>query len=350
MSERLDVGILGATGTVGQELIVALATHPWFRVAWVGASERSVGKRYADATPWRLRTLRPDAVAEMVVEECVPVTAPRLVFSGLDSTVAGEVEAAFATAGHTVVSNARNYRMDADVPLLIPEINPDHLQLLEEQTRVRQWPGKLVANPNCSTIVMTLALAPLCQFGLTHVMVSTLQAVSGAGYPGVSSLDIVGNILPHIDGEESKMESETQKVLGAVTHGRVVPHEVVVSAQTTRVPVINGHTALISVKFETPPPPGDIIRAFRDFSGRPQAEQLPTAPRHPVCYLDDPNRPQPKLDVDREGGMAVTVGRLRECPVLDYKFIVLGHNTVRGAAGAAVLNAELMKVDGLVSI
>ena len=347
MKGRLDVGVLGATGIVGQEIITALVGHPWFELTWIGASERSVGKRYAAATPWRLAASRPEDVSEMIVERCVPGVAPMLLFSGLDSSIAGEVERAFAVAGHTVVSNARNHRMDADVPLVIPEINADHLQLLEEQRRVRQWKGKIVTNPNCSTILMALALAPLRQFGLTHVTISTLQAVSGSGYPGVSSLDIIGNILPYIDGEESKIENEAQKILGSLVDRKVVPHEVVVSAQATRVPVINGHTALISVKFESSPTATDIIKAFRDFSGRPQSESLPSAPGQPVCYLDEPDRPQPKLDVGREGGMVITVGRLRECSVLDYKFIALGHNTIRGAAGAAVLNAELMKADGL---
>ena len=347
MSERIDVGILGATGTVGQEFIAELASHPWFKVSWVGASERSAGKRYAEATPWRLPSPRPDDVAAMVVQSCTPATAPRLVFSGLDSSVAGDIEAAFAAAGHTVVSNARNYRMDADVPLLIPEINPDHLQLLAAQAGARGWPGRIVTNPNCSTIVMAMALAPLRPFGLQSVTVATLQAISGAGYPGVASLDILGNVVPYVAGEEGKMETETQKILGTYAEGAITPHPVVVSAQTTRVPVVNGHIALVSVGFETAPSRAELIEACRGFRGRPQDEQLPTAPVHPVFVTDDPSRPQPRLDVDREGGMAVTVGRLRECPVLDYKFVVLGHNTVRGAAGAALLNAELMKVDGL---
>ena len=347
MSDRIDVGILGATGTVGQELIAALATHPWFRVGWVGASGRSSGKRYTDATPWRLSAEPPDDIKDMIIGECVPGRAPAVVFSGLNSAVAGSIEAAFAEAGHTVISNARNFRMAADVPLLIPEVNADHLHLLEAQAHIRQWSGKIVTNPNCSTIVMALALAPLRQFGLTHVVVSTLQAVSGAGYPGVSSLDIVGNILPNIEGEEPKMESEAQKILGTVSDGMVVPHDVIVSAQTTRVPVINGHTALISVKLESSPKEDDVVNAFRQFSGRPQAERLPSAPLQPLFYHRGRNRPQPKLDVDREGGMTVTIGRLRNCPVLDYKFIALGHNTIRGAAGAAILNAELMRVDGL---
>ena len=347
MSNEIGVGILGATGTVGQEFVAALENHPWFRVTWIAASERSAEKRYADAACWQLSREIPQEIGDMLVNRCVPADSPSLIFSGLDSAVAGEVEAAFAVSGRTVVSNARNYRMEPDVPLLIPEINPDHLGLLQQQSETRQWPGQIVTNPNCSTIVMTLALAPLCQFGLRQVMVTTLQAVSGAGYPGVSSLDILGNILPHIPGEESKMESETQKVLGTLVDGDVRPHKVVVSAQTTRVPVINGHTALISVKFDDEPTHEELVNAFRTYRGRPQLEKLPTAPDHPVVYLDDPDRPQPKYDVDREGGMSVTVGRLRECPVLDYKFIALGHNTVRGAAGAAILNAELMKIDGL---
>jgi aspartate-semialdehyde dehydrogenase len=347
MSNEIDVGILGATGTVGQEFIAALENHPWFRVTWIAASERSAEKRYADAASWQLAREIPHGIADMHVSRCVPADSPSLIFSALDSAVAGEIEAAFAASGRTVVSNARNYRMEPDVPLLIPEINPDHLGLLQQQTETRQWPGKIVTNPNCSTIVMTLALAPLCQFGLRQVMVTTLQAVSGAGYPGVSSLDILGNILPHIPGEEPKMECETPKILGTLVDGDVRPHKVVVSAQTTRVPVVSGHTALISVKFNADPTCEELINAFRTYRGRPQLEKLPTAPNHPVVYLDDPDRPQPKYDVDREGGMSVTVGRLRECPVLDYKFIALGHNTVRGAAGAAILNAELMKIDGL---
>ena len=347
MSERMPVGVLGATGTVGQEFIAGLADHPWFEVTWIGASERSADKAYADATPWRLPTERPEFVAGMTVERCEPGDGvPKLVFSGLDSSVAGEVEKAFAEAGHTVVSNARNYRMEADVPLLIPEINADHLALLDVQSRERGWPGRIVTNPNCSTIVMTLALAPLRPFHPTRVIVSTLQAISGAGYPGVASLDITGNILPHIRGEEDKMETETQKILGTLNGGSIEPHPMVVSATTTRVSVLNGHTMLVSVEFEQSPSEQDLIDAFRTYSGRPQREGLPTAPAQPIHYTADPDRPQPRLDVDREAGMAVTVGRLRRCPVLDWKFVALGHNTIRGAAGAAILNAELMKVDG----
>jgi len=347
MTQRIDVGVLGATGAVGQELIAQLATHPWFKLTWVAASHRSHGRRYADATRWRLPVPCPNDVAEMVLDSVTPGKAPRLVFSGLDSTVASEVEGAFAEAGHIVVSNARNYRMESDVPLLVPEINADHLDLLDTQASVRRWSGRIVTNPNCSTIMLTMALAPLTQFGLRAVNVTTLQAVSGAGYPGVASLDIVGNVIPYIGGEEEKMETETKKILGQLHDGQVEPHPVVVSAHTTRVPVINGHTEMLSVGFDATPPREELLTAFRDFSGRPQAEGMPTAPSQPIVYVTENDRPQPRLDVDREGGMAVTVGRLRACPVLDYKLVVLGHNTVRGAAGAAILNAELMQTDGL---
>lgn len=344
---RIDVGILGATGMVGQEFIAQLDGHPWFNLVWIAASERSQGRPLADAAAWRLPAPRPAAAAGMVVDAVVPDRAPRVVFSGLDASVAGDVEAAFAAAGHVVVSNARNYRMDADVPLLVPEINPDHLELLAAQRAARRWPGLIVTNPNCSTIVLTLALAPLRRFGLRRVNVTTLQAVSGAGYPGVPSLDIVGNVIPFIGGEEEKMETETQKILGTLAGGRVEPHPVTVSAHTTRVGVTNGHTAMVSVGFETAPAAAELVDAFRSFTGRPQAEALPGAPERPIDYLDEANRPQPRLDVDRGNGMTVTTGRLRPCPVLDWKFVALGHNTIRGAAGAAILNAELMLIDGL---
>ena len=345
--QRIDVGVLGATGMVGQEFIVQLQGHPWFNLSWVAASERSQGRRYADAASWRLPAELPGAVGDMVVDGCKPGRAPRVLFSGLDSSVAREVEGAFAEAGHIVVSNARNYRMDDDVPLLVPEINADHLALLPLQRAARQWPGLIVTNPNCSTIMLTMALAPLCRFGLRTVNVTTLQAVSGAGYPGVPSMDIVGNIIPFIGGEEQKMETETQKILGRLDGGRVKPHGVTVSAHTTRVGVTNGHTEMISVGFDSTPAEEEIVEAFRSFAGRPQEAGLPSAPARPVEYLSDPHRPQPRLDVDRGRGMTVTTGRLRRCPVLDYKFVALGHNTIRGAAGAAILNAELMIVDGL---
>jgi aspartate-semialdehyde dehydrogenase len=343
----IPVGILGATGMVGQQFIALLADHPWFRIDWLGASQRSEGKPFSEAAAWRLPNRLPDDVARKVVDQATPGRAPALVFSGLDSSVAGEIEGAFAEAGHIVVSNSRNYRMEATVPLLIPDVNPEHLALLEAQRRARNWKGRIVTNPNCSTVVLATVLAPLRQFGLTTTMITTLQAISGAGYPGVPSWDILGNVIPHIGGEEEKIETETKKILGKLSNGAVEYHPVRVSATTTRVPVQNGHTESISVGLEQRPTPEAIIDAWTTFSSKPQALDLPSAPKKPIVYLRESNRPQPILDVNREGGMAVTVGRLRECPLLTYKFVALGHNTIRGAAGAAILNAELMQGEGL---
>jgi aspartate-semialdehyde dehydrogenase len=346
-SKRIDVGILGATGMVGQQFIRQLAGHPWFRAVWLGASERSEGKTYAQAVTWRLSSQMPEELRDMRVRACTPDGGPLLMFSALDANAANDIEPAFAKAGHIVISNARSYRMDPLVPLLIPEVNADHLALLPAQRRERGWRGAIVTNPNCSTVVLSMALAPLRQFGLKSVMVTTLQAVSGAGYPGVPSLDIMGNVVPAISGEEEKMETETRKILGSLAGNAVTPHPVVVSAQTTRVAVIDGHTESVSVSLEAKPSVEEVIEAMRSFRGRPQELGLPLAPPAPVVWLDAADRPQPRLDAERDGGMAVTVGRVRRCPVLDIKFIALGHNTIRGAAGAAVLNAELMQAEGL---
>jgi len=333
---------------VGQQFIALLAGHPWFTVDWLGASQRSEGKAFRDAAAWRLPTPLPEDVARRTVEAAAPGRAPQLVFSGLDSSVAGDIEAAFAWAGHTVVSNSRNYRMDPTVPLLIPEINADHLALLDAQSAACGWKGRILTNPNCATVVLAMALAPLRQFGLNAAMVTTLQAISGAGYPGVPSWDILGNIIPHIGGgEEEKVETETKKILGALSQGTVALHPVTVSATTTRVPVQHGHTASISVGLDRRPEPGAIVDAWTTFTGRPQLLDLPSAPPRPIVYLTDANRPQPQLDVNRDGGMTITIGRLRPCPLFDYKFVALGHNTIRGAAGAAILNAELMHREGL---
>ena len=341
---QINVGILGATGMVGQQFIALLSRHPWFRVTWLGASERSAGKKYRDAAAWRLAVALPEAIANLEVQPASPAaSAPQLVFSGLDSSVAGEIEGAFARAGHTIVSNSRNYRMEADVPLMIPEVNGEHLQLLKTQAS-RGWKGRIVTNPNCSTVVLSMALAPLRQFGLSKVTITTLQAISGAGYPGVASWDILGNVIPFIDGEEHKIETETRKILGCFTNGAVEPHPVVISAQTTRVPVHNGHTESVSVAFEHRPSEDDVINAWGSFQA---LEGLPSAPTPPIVYVRERNRPQPALDADRGDGMTVTIGRLRTCPILDYKFIALGHNTIRGAAGVAILNAELMHREGL---
>jgi aspartate-semialdehyde dehydrogenase len=346
-AKRIDVGVLGATGMVGQQFIRQLTGHPWFRPVWLAASERSEGKSYAEAATWRLASQMPDDLRGTRVDACTPGRGPQLMFSALDANAAKDIEPAFAQAGHLVISNARSYRMDPLVPLLIPEVNAAHLALLPAQRRERGWRGAIVTNPNCSTVVLSMALAPLRQFGLRSVMVTTLQAVSGAGYPGVASLDILGNVVPAISGEEEKMESETQKILGALHGNSVTPHPVVVSAQTTRVAVIDGHTESISVALDARPSIADVIAALQAFRGRPQELGLPTAPPNPIVWLSAADRPQPRLDAERDGGMTVTVGRVRPCPVLDVKFIALGHNTIRGAAGAAVLNAELMRAEGL---
>ena len=344
----IDVGILGATGAVGQQFVALLASHPWFKVTWLGASQRSEGKAYRDASAWRLPTPCPDDVAKQQLNAAVPGHAPKLLFSGLDSSVAGEIEAAFAQTGHVIVSNARNYRMETDVPLLIPEVNADHLALLKAQASGRGWKGAIVTNPNCVVIVVAMALAPLRQFGLKSAMITSLQAISGAGYPGVPSWDILGNVIPFIGGgEEEKIETETNKILGSLNGSAVTNHPVKVSATVTRVPVHNGHTASMSVALEQKPDADAVIAAWTNFVGRPQDLELPTAPPQPIVYLTEANRPQPALDANRDGGMTISIGRLRRCPILEYKFVALGHNTIRGAAGAAILNAELMHREGL---
>ncbi len=342
---NIEVGVLGATGVVGQQFISRLARHPWFKVAWVAASERSVGRKYAEAAPWRLAAPMPEMASGMTVDACLPGSGPKVVFSALDASVAGEVEAAFAAAGHIVISNARNYRMDPVVPLLIPEVNADHLSLLPDQHRTREWTGSIVTNPNCSTVVLAMALAPLRLFDIQRVVVSTMQAVSGAGYPGVASLDILGNVVPFIGGEEDKLETETLKILGS--GGGRIPLAARVSAHTNRVAVVDGHTMTVSVDLGGKPPVADVIAAMTQFRGKPQDLNLPTAPAQPLIVRSEDNRPQPRLDADLGDGMSVSVGRVRECSVFTHKFVALGHNTVRGAAGAAILNAELMSAEGL---
>jgi aspartate-semialdehyde dehydrogenase len=344
MSQRIEVGVLGATGMVGQQFITRLADHPWFKVTWLAASERSEGKSYAAAAPWRLAAPMPDAVRTMTVDGCVPGRGPKVVFSALDANAADELEHQFAEAGHVVLSNARSHRMDPLVPLLIPEVNADHLSLLEKQRQSKGWKGVVITNPNCATIVLAMALAPLRSFGLRRVNVTTMQAVSGAGYPGVPSLDILGNLIPFIGGgEEEKIETETLKILGEPDKR----HSVVVSAQVNRVPVIDGHTMTVSVELKSKPDVIAVTDAMRAFRGKPQELRLPTAPNPALNVMAESNRPQPRLDADLGGGMTVSIGRLRYCPVLTHKFVALGHNTIRGAAGASVLNAELMKAEGL---
>lgn len=338
---KIEVGLLGATGAVGQHFVRLLASHPWFRLSWLAASERSAGRRYSEL-PWRLSAPLPAEIAALPIHPLRAESGPELVFSALDAAVAGECEAEFAARGHCVVSNARSHRMDPCVPLLIPEVNPEHLALLPRQREEKGWRGALVTNPNCAAVGLAMALAALRPFSPRRVTVTTFQALSGAGYPGVASLDAAANVIPYIDGEEEKLETETQKILGMVDAGGVSPHPVVISAQTTRVPVLDGHTEAVSVELGTPASREDLLAAFAQFSGQPQALGLPSAPPQPIVTHERPDRPQPRLDVESHGGMAVHVGRLRPCPVLGWKFIVLSHNMVRGAAGAALLNAELL--------
>jgi aspartate-semialdehyde dehydrogenase len=332
---------------VGQQFVKFLQNHPWFEITWLGASDRSAGKTYREATSWRLDGTMPANVRNIKVEDCKPGNAPRLVFSSMDASVATEIEQAFAQAGHVIVSNSRNHRMEPDVPLLIPEINSDHLKIIPLQQRRRDWKGQIATNPNCSTVTLAMALAPLKQFGITKILATTMQAISGAGYPGVASMDINANVIPFIGSEEEKMQQETQKILGEFTGDAIRPLAAKVSAHCNRVPVVDGHMVATSVELERKVGVAELIEAIGEYRSVPQERKLPSAPPRPVIYMEEKDRPQPRRDAERERGMAVFVGRLRECPVLDYKFMALGHNTIRGAAGAAVLNAELMYSEGL---
>ena len=347
MQTKTPIGILGATGIVGQRFVQMLEHHPWFEVVWLAASDRSEGRPYAEAARWRMKTPIPSRVAEMRVSPVKPEAAPKIVFAALDAAIAAEFEPRFAHAGCAVVSNSSALRMQSDVPLVIPEVNPEHIKLLERQTWRRQSRGFVVTNPNCSAIGLVMALAPLeQQFGLETVMAVTMQAVSGAGYPGVPSLDILGNVIPYIAKEEEKMEEETRKVLGQLNGSGIVPGAFGMSAQCNRVAVEDGHTESVSVKLKKKARPEEIIAAWNEFRSAPQELRLPSAPEQPVRYVASADRPQPRFDADCGNGMTATVGRLRPCGVLDWKFTVLSHNTIRGAAGAALLNAELLRVKG----
>ncbi len=345
--KRIPVAVLGATGSVGQRFVQLLECHPWFRVAEVVASERSVGKPYREATDWRLDAFVPESAANLVVKDYNdPISSP-VAFSALPGEVAGEIEQRLAREGHAVLSNTSTHRMEPDIPLLIPEVNPDHVKAIEVQKAARGWSGFIATNPNCSAIHMVLTLKPLQDaFGLDAVMVTTMQAVSGAGYPGVPSLDAIDNVVPYIGSEEEKMAEETQKLLGD-WNGEFVPADVVVSASCNRVPVRDGHTECVSIRFSRDVSPEEVAGALRSFSGKPQELGLPSAPARPIVVRDEPNRPQPILDRTAESGMASVVGRIRPCPILGVKYVLLGHNTIRGAAGASILNAELFHVEGL---
>ncbi len=344
---KIKVGILGATGSVGQKFIQLLDNHPWFEISEVAASKRSAGKMYKDAVNWFMQRSIPKKIEKLVVKECLPDLDCKIVFSGLDSSVAGEIEDNFAKAGYIVISNSRNHRMDKDVPLMIPEVNPDHLDMIKNQP---YGDGCIITNPNCSTIGMTLPLKPIYDaFGLESVHVVTLQALSGAGYPGVSSLDIIDNAVPHISGEEDKMQTEPLKILGNLSGDDVTEANITFSAQCNRIAVIDGHLEAISVKLKKTATIADIITCWHDFKSEPQHLKLPTAPKQPVTYFDEPGFPQPKLHRNIDKGMTVSTGQLQKCPVLDFKFVALSHNTIRGAAGAAILNAELLYKKGLLN-
>ncbi len=347
MQRKTPVGILGATGIVGQRFVQMLERHPWFEVSWLAASDRSEGKAYAEAVRWRMKTQIPARVAQMRVSPAVPDDAPKVIFAALDASIAAELEPRFAEAGCGVITNSSALRMKSDVPLVIPEVNADHVKLLECQTWRKKSHGFVVTNPNCSAIGLVMALAPLQQqFGIDTVIAVTMQAVSGAGYPGVASLDILGNVIPYIAKEEEKMEEETLKLLGEINGSRIIPAPFGMSAHCNRVAVEDGHTESVSLKLKTKTEPDEIVRAWNAFRGTPQELKLPTAPEQPLQYIGSSDRPQPRFDVDAGNGMTASIGRLRPCSVLDWKFTVLSHNTIRGAAGAALLNAELLKIQG----
>ena len=348
MTPKFRVGILGATGVVGQRFIQLLDGHPQFEVSALAASDRSQGKSYAEACTWRLPGEMPEPARSIAVQAPAPPLDCDFVFSSLPGDIAAQTEEDFARAGHPVISNSSSHRMSADVPLLIPEVNPEHLGLIEVQRNQRGYErGFIVTNPNCSAIAIVVALAPLhAKFGITSCVVTTMQALSGAGYPGVASLDATDNVIPFIGGEEEKVEAETLKLLGRFDAGSIQPAAMTVSAQCNRVNVTDGHMASIRVKLAQSASLTDIREALSSFSALPQQLQLHSAPCRPIIVRDEKDRPQPRLDRDAGSGMSVTVGRLMPDSVFDYRFVALGHNTIRGAAGAAILNAELLVARG----
>lgn len=348
-AERIPVAILGATGAVGQTFIRLLAGHPWFKVAEVAASERSAGKRYAEATHW-IEGEMPLDVAALTVKLCDPAQiSSQVVFSALDAAAAGELEPAFARTGCMVLSNAKNFRMEADVPLVIPEVNASHLGIIPAQRAARGWPGAIVTNANCAATAAALAMAPLHErFGLKSVFMFTMQAVSGAGYPGVPSLDVLGNVIPHIGGEEPKIETEMQKMLGRFNGKVLEAAPFAVSAHANRVAVENGHTVCLSMGFNKKPTVEQARAAIHEWRGDASVRGLPSAPELPLRYRDELDRPQPRRDAGEGDGMTVSVGRLREDPILDLRMVAMGHNTIRGAAGGSILNAEVLVKTGVI--
>ena len=348
--KKIPIGILGATGMVGQRFIQLLEGHPWFEIQWLAASERSEGKTYEEAARWRMKTRLPERIAKMQMSPADPANAPKVIFAALDSGPAKELEPRFASAGCAVVTNSSAFRMYPDVPLVIPEVNADHVAILERQEWRKKSGGYIVTNPNCCAIGLVMALAPLHQkFHIQKIFVSTMQAVSGAGYPGVPSLDILGNVIPFIGGEEPKLEAETKKLLGTLAPTGIVDAPFSITAHCNRVPVEDGHTECVSLAFAKKAGEKDVLDAWNNYSGIPQQLALPSAPPQVLVYDEREARPQPRFDVDAGGGMTATIGRLRTCGLLDWKFVVLSHNTIRGAAGAAILNAELLKAKGYLS-
>jgi aspartate-semialdehyde dehydrogenase len=343
---KIPVAILGATGSVGQKFVELLSNHPWFEIKELCASDKSAGKKYKDAVDWFLPSPLDDNVGKIIVQKCEPVLESNIVFSGLDSKVAGTVETEFANAGYKVISNSKNHRMDEDVPLLIPEVNPDHLDLIKKQ---KYGGGCIVTNPNCSVIGLVLALKPLLDnFGLEAVNVVTMQAVSGAGHPRVVNLDIEDNVIPLIKGEEPKVEIEPLKILGKINKNKVSFINFKISAQCNRVNVSDGHTECVQVKLKKKTSVEKIIKVWQEYSSEPQELKLPSAPLKPIHFSNEESFPQPKHHRNNDKGMAVSVGRLRNDSIFDYRFVIMSHNTVRGAAGGAILCAELMKAKGII--
>lgn len=347
MSAKIPVGVLGATGTVGQKFIKLLENHPWFELTEVAASEKNAGKLYGDAVSWKQVTPIPESARSLEIRPCVPDLKCRIVFGGMDSSVAGPIEEDFARAGYIVLSNSRNHRMDEDVPLVIPEVNPDHLRLIDIQRRNRDSNGYIITNSNCTTMFLAMALGPIHKaFSIEKVFMVSMQAISGAGYPGLPSMDILGNVVPYIGGEEEKVEIETRKILGTFNGKSIDFADFAVCAHCNRVPVEDGHTESVSLKLARNTTVDEIADLLRNYVGVPQQLQLPSAPERPYLVMDAPDRPQPRFDVNHSNGMATLVGRIRPCTIFDFKFTLMGHNTVRGAAGASILNAELLRAQG----
>lgn len=343
--DKIPVGILGATGAVGLKFIELLKDHPWFSVACLCASDKSAGAPYGELMKIRGKTpiSVPENAADIIVRGCDENLPAKILFSALDSSVAGDVEKFYAERGHIVISNSKNHRMDKDVPLVVAEVNADHIEIMKNQ----KTPGKIITNPNCSTIGMVLALAPIQKkFGIEKIIVTTMQAVSGAGFASFSSLDIEDNLIPYISGEEEKMEKETLKIFGKFEEGVIKDADISLSASCNRVAVIDGHTECVSFKLRNPAAVEEIKEAIKNFNPLKDIN-LPSAPCPPIIIKEEEDRPQPKYDRDISGGMAVVVGRLRKCPVLDYKMTVLSHNTIRGAAGGTILLAEYLAAKGL---